>query len=193
MYQPSSIVHGALNVSVATAWPYGSAVTVTVAAAAAPSGAPAAAPIDLALRMPAWAAAPAIPVALNGAPAAYTGTPGTYLHITRAWGASDTLAFDLPMALAAHPYTGVTQAPPLVRYSYTYGPVLLASTGAWDAARHVEYLGPGLDGAAPAQWAAPVPGQPLHWTVAGLPGALLQPAWEVDEGRNFSAVPALDR
>jgi hypothetical protein len=79
------------------------------------------------------------------------------------------------MALAAHRYTGVTQTPGRTRYSYTYGPVLLASTGAWDAAAHVEYLGPGLDGAQPAAWMTPVAGQPLHWGVAGVPGAATGP------------------
>jgi altronate dehydratase len=52
---------------------------------------------------------------------------------------------------------------------------------------------PGVDGADPAAWMAPVAGAPLHWAVAGAPGALVQPAWEVDQGRNYSAVPALDR
>jgi hypothetical protein len=186
IYAPASILHGALNLSIDTAWPYGESVTITVA-----SSSPGAV-IDVALRMPSWLALDSVPIALNGAPAAYAGTPGTYLHIARAWGAQDTLEFALPMALRAHPYTGVTQLPPLVRYSYTAGPVLLAVTGAWDAGRHVEYL-PGLDGAAPGAWMAPVPGQPLHYSVQGVPGALVQPAWEVGEGANFSAVPALDK
>ncbi len=187
IYAPSNITHGALTLTVDTQWPYGTAVAITVSSSAAGG-----APTDLALRMPSWLAAPSVPVALNGAPAAYAGTPGTYLHIARAWGASDRLEFELPMALRAHPYTGVTQLPPLARYSYTYGPVLLASTGAWDAGRHVEYLA-GVDGAAPGAWMVPVPGAPLHWSVAGVAGALFQPAWEVDQGYNFSAVPAFDK
>ena len=187
IYAPSSIAHGALTLTVDTAWPYGSAVNINVSSSEPGSV------VGIALRMPAWVAAASVPVALNGAPAVYAGAPGSYLHIERAWGAADALAFDLPMALAAHLYTGVTQTPARTRYSYTYGPVLLASTGAWDAAAHVEYLGPGLDGAQPAAWMTPVAGQPLHWSVAGVPGALMLPAWEVDQGFNFSAVPALDK
>ena len=103
IYAPSTIVHGALTVTVATAWPYGEDVTVTVA-----STAPGAI-VDLALRMPAWVAAPAVAVSLNGAPAAFSGTRGSYLHIARAWGAADARTFPLPLR---HPYTGVTQLPP---------------------------------------------------------------------------------
>jgi hypothetical protein len=187
IYAPSSILHGALNLTVDTAWPYGTAVTITVA-----SSAPGGAAVDVALRMPSWVAAAAVPVSLNGAPAAYSGTPGSYLHISRAWGAADSLAFDLPMALAAHPYTGVSTLPGVVRYSYTFGPVLLAATGARDAALGTEHFR-GVDGADPASWMAPVAGEPLHWRVASAPGALVQPAWEVDQGFNFSAVPALDK
>jgi len=185
IYAPSSIVHGALNLTVDTAWPYGSSGTITVAAAA-----PGGAAVDVALRMPAWVAAGAVPVALNGAPAAFSGAPGSYLHIERSWGASDVLAFDLPMAITAHPYTGVSQLPGRARYAYTYGPVLLASTGAYDAALGTENYA--LDGARPAAWMVAAPGAPLHWSVAGVAGALFQPAWEVDQGRNFSAVPAFD-
>lgn len=186
IYAPSSIVHGALNLTVDTAWPYGSAVSITVS-----SSAPGGAAVDVALRMPSWLAAASVPVSLNGAPAAFVGTPGSYLHVLRSWGAGDVLAFDLAMALTPHPYTGVTQIAGRARFSYTFGPVLLASTGAYDAALGTEnYVG--IDGASPAAWMVPVAGSPLHWSVAGVAGALFQPAWEVDQGRNFSAVPAFD-
>ena len=189
IYAPSAFAApSGLNITVATQWPYGSAVTVTVASATPGAGAA----VDLALRMPSWLAAPSVPVALNGAPGAYSGSPGTYLHVARVWGAADTLTFDLPMALTAHVYSGATQLPPLVRYSYTYGPVLLACVGAWQAQRGVEYL-PGIDGAQPEAWMLPTAGQPLHWGVSGVPGAAFLPAWEVEEGQNFSAVPAFDK
>jgi hypothetical protein len=186
IYAPASITHGALRVTVDTAWPYGSAISVAVESSAPGTV------IDLALRMPSWVSAPSVPVGLNGAPFS-TGAPGSYLHISRAWGAADALTFELPMALAAHAYTGVSQLPPYTRYSYTYGPVLLAVTGARRSdALQTEYI-PGVDGADPAAWLTPVAGAPMHFSIAGLAGALMQPAWEVDQGRNFSAVPALDK
>ena len=182
IYAPSTIVHGALTVTVATAWPYGEDVAITVT-----STAPGAV-VDLALRMPAWVAAPAVAVALNGAPAAFSGAPGSYLHIARAWGAADALTFTLPMALAAHPYTGVTQLPPHARFAYTWGPVLLAATGPYDKTLGTLLITGVTDPAAPADFFVPVPGAPAHWSVAG--GVTFQPAWEVDSDTLFSAYPA---
>lgn len=195
MYAPADLstpaAGGAVNVTVSvnTAFPYGTAVSVTVAATP-----PGGAPFDVAVRLPSWVAAPRVAVLLNGAPLT-SGAPGTYVHVTRSWGAADALAFDLPMAVEAHPYTGATQLPPFVRYAYTYGPTLLAFTAPanWNATLGTIRL-PGLRGGAPADWLVPAnDGNALHWTVAGVPGALLQPNWEVDAPHaRFSAYPAFD-
>ena len=47
-------------------------------------------------------------------------------------------------------------------------------------------------GATPADWLVPAAdGNPLHWEVAGVPGVLFQPNWEIQE-TNFSAFPCFD-
>lgn len=186
IYAPSSIVHGALNVTVATQWPYGDAVTITVS-----SSTPGATAIDLALRMPSWVMAPAVPVALNSASGAYSGIPGSYLHISRAWGSADVLSFTLPMSLAAHRYTGVTQLPPYSRWAYTYGPVLLAATGPWDKTLDALLISGVADPSTPAAFFTPTAGAPLHWTIgSGSSQVLVQPAWEIEDNELFSAYPA---
>jgi hypothetical protein len=183
VYAPSSIQHGLLNVSVDTLWPYDSAVTITVSAAA-----PSASAVDVALRIPSWVNSPVVSITLNGVANAYTGTPGSYLHISRVWGASDVMTFQLPMALNAHAYTGLTQLPPYQRYAYTFGPVLLAATGPYNTTLN-SILIPGVaNPALPDAFFVPVAGNFLHWTVGNV---LFQPAWEVNaDNQLFSAYPA---
>ena len=114
---------------------------------------------DLALRMPAWAGAGPIAIAVNGAPAT-PGMPGSYAHISQVWGsaASPTaVAFDLPRTLVAHRYTGITPTPGgLVRYAYTVGPVLLAATSStrWNSTAKALII-PGVSGASPSSWMTP--------------------------------------
>ena len=180
------------SIAVATEFPYGSEVSIEVALTEPTA-------LDLALRMPSWVAAPAVPVAVGGQPWAAPGTPGAYLHVSQTWPAGTTLVtFSLPMALTAHPYTGVTQLPPYSRYGFTYGPTLLAATpsaagspGAFNKTLKGMVV-PGVRGAAPQEWLVPAPdGNPLHWAVAGVPGVLFQPNWEIQQTL-FSAFPCFD-
>jgi DUF1680 family protein len=182
LYAPSTFAAPrGVNLSVYTAFPYGSAVDIDVTL-------PAAATLDLALRMPAWLAAPSIAVTVAGAAWPATGTPGSYLHVRRAWPAGTTrVSFALPMAVTPHLYTGVTQLPPYTRYGYTYGPTLLAARGGFNAS--LKSIAIDADGAAPGDWMVPsADGLPLHWDVDGAPGITFVPAWEVQE-ELFSAFP----
>ncbi len=49
------------------------------------------------LRWPAWASA--FSLKLNGSPLAVSGTPGSFVEVSRRWTAGDTLSIDLPMAV----------------------------------------------------------------------------------------------
>ena len=178
-----------VSISVDTAFPYGTGIKVAVI-----SSAPGSASFDVSLRLPTWAAIPSIAILLNGSPF-ITGAPGTYVHITRVWGANDVLQFDVPMAIEAHEYTGVTQLPPFKRYAYTYGPILLAVTAPanWNATIGTIHL-PAILGSAPNTWVVPAnDGNPLHWAITSVAGALLQPSWEIDAPHaRFSVYPAFD-
>ena len=179
------------TLQVFTEFPYGSDVRIALTL-------PAAATLDLALRMPAWLAAPSVAVTVGGLAWPTEGTPGTYLHLSRSWAAGETLiSFTLPMALTPHLYTGVTQLESYVRYGFTYGPTLLSATpsesgaGSFNASLKGMVL-PGVKGGAPAEWMLPAAdGNPLHWEVLGVPGVLFQPNWEVQQV-NFSAFPCFE-
>ena len=187
IYAPSSfsttlaVSGAAVNLTTFTAFPYGDAVDIDVTLAAAAS-------FDLALRMPAWLAAPAVAVTVGGAAWPAPGAPGSYLHLSRAWPAGTTrVSFSLPQAVRAHAYTGVTQLPPYARYGFTYGPTLLAARGGFNAT--LKSIALDKDGAAPGTWMVPASdGEPLHWDVDGVPGVTFVPAWEVQE-ELFSAFP----
>jgi DUF1680 family protein len=194
LYAPSSFSFVSLggvavNVSLATGWPYSTGVSVSlVANASLPSQ------FELRLRMPAWVAAPSVPVTVNGA-SGPVGIPGTYLTLPGPFPAGATaVVYDLPMAFASHAYTGLTQMPPYKRYAYTYGPILLAATGGtWDEALNTLHV-PSVNGSMPASWMAPAEdGNGLHFVVEAAPGVLFQPNWEIQENyANFSAYPIFD-
>ena len=186
VYAPSTFsttIAGAVaaNITTFTSFPYGDAVDIDVTLAAAGS-------FDLALRMPAWLAAPSVPVTVGGSLWPTNGAPGTYLHITRAWNAGTTrVSFALPQAVVAHIYTGVTQLPPYTRYGFTYGPTLLAARGGFNSSLKSIFID--RDGSQPEAWMVPAAdGLPLHFDVDGTPGVTFVPAWEVQQ-ELFSAFP----
>ena len=111
IYAPSAInfSFGGSDVAVEvfTDFPYGTSVLVQVA-----SSPPAA--FELALRMPEWVDAASVPVTVDGAPAG-AGAPASYLKLQQTWGspsAPTKVAFELPMRLRAHRYTGASQVAP---------------------------------------------------------------------------------
>ena len=194
IYAPSAInfSFGGSDVAVEvfTDFPYGTSVLVQVA-----SSPPAA--FELALRMPEWVDAASVPVTVDGAPAG-AGAPGAYLKLQQTWGspsAPTKVAFELPMRLRAHRYTGASQVAPYTRYAYTVGPILMAATS---AARFNVSLNalvvPTVDGAAPADWmVAAGDGNPMHFAVDGVDDVLFQPAFEVNDiGAIMSSYPAFE-
>jgi DUF1680 family protein len=73
----------------------------------------------LRLRVPSWASSSAVKV--NGRPLEAAPSPGSYLHITRAWKKGDRVELDLPMSLSTEPFADQ----PDVR-AFLYGPIVLA-------------------------------------------------------------------
>jgi hypothetical protein len=184
LYAPAAVTVAAaggatVTVAVATRFPFDGIVSITVTASAA-------AQLDLALRMPAWTAAAAVPVTVGGVAWPAAGAPGSYLHVAREWDVGATaVSFELPMALAAHLYTGDTQRPPYARFAFTFGPVLLAAVGAFNVSVDAVSIAD-VDPTKPDTWLLPQGN--LTFTVAGDSGVLLVPYFAI-YGERFSVFP----
>jgi hypothetical protein len=193
-----------VTVTVATAWPFDTRVDVLVAlSGSGGSGGPAA--FSLSLRIPAWAQAPlsgsAVPVLVDGTPAA-SGAPGSYVDVVLslpAGGSSVNASFSIVAAPVAQLYTGATQLAPWSRYSYVFGPFLLAAVGAWDGALNCGVINgsavPGFDPANPAEWLSAPFGTPAgalptgaDFSVRGVFGVSLRPYYRVGS-ETFTAFP----
>ena len=173
-------------VTVITKWPYGNNFRVSVDVSSIVA-------FDLALRIPAWVEGMVMVFANEHSHAAYAGEPGTYLHINQTWKAGwSCLDFAMPAVVKAHHYTGVDQIQPFRRFSFTHGPTLLAVVGVWNSTLDVMRVS-GVDPTRPLDWMIPHEGEPLHWTILGVPNALVVPAWEITDNKTFFSVyPAFD-
>lgn len=168
-----------VSLAVTTAFPLDGRVTIAVTVDADVT-------LDVALRVPSWVAQ-AVPVTVDGVLVG-SGEAGSYFHVTRAFyrAAPCAISLNLPFALRAHDYTGVTQVPPFVRSAVTYGPVLLAATGAWDAAHGAVAMPPEINPATPTQWLEPLGN--LTFRVRGS-SITLVPLGAVNDGELFSVYP----
>jgi hypothetical protein len=137
------------------------------------------------IRVPSWTAKE-MKVSVNGK-AAGSGRPGTYLVLDRQWLSGDTIDFTLPAEVRVKRYNGKDQIAGKTRYSFEYGPVLLAAVGASrvdfavDKGHEAEHLAGDLQ---------PVDGASLHFTVPGNPGQKLVPYWEITE-EEFTCYPTI--
>ncbi|TPG20010.1 glycoside hydrolase family 127 protein [Sphingomonas koreensis] len=100
------------RLSLATRFPFANTVTLTI-------DRPPATPVDIAVRLPGWCAAPS--VRLNGAPATFDRRNG-YAVLRRRWRTGDRIALTLPMTLRVEP---TPDDPDTV--AYVHGPVVLAA------------------------------------------------------------------
>lgn len=178
-----------VRLDVDTAWPVADAVAMTLTLP--PGGA--AVELDLALRMPSWLTA-AVRVTVDGEAWPAVGVPGSYLHVSRAWApGAHAVAFSLPAGFVVHPYAGASQLPPYARVGYSFGAVLLAAEGAWNATVDALVMPAGLDAADPGAWLAPRAGADLTWDVVvnGQPsGIFFKPYYAVqDAAEQFDVYP----
>ena len=131
---------------------------------------------SLHLRIPSWTAA-ANSVVVNGKRLEVSGTPGSYLTLTRIWKAGDRVELTLPMRLTAEPL-----ADNISQQAFLYGPLVLAGqfpkSGLEDHLEHNQ--GPEVGeapeleipsfrskGADPSSWIRPIPGQALAFRTTG--------------------------
>ena len=141
-----------------------------------------AAPWTLRLRIPSWTSA-ANSVSINGRRLEASGTPGSYLTLTRVWKSGDHIELAMPMRVTAEPLSDDT-----AQRAFLYGPLVLAGQfpkqGIEEGLEHRQ--GPQLaeappvavpalkaPGADPAEWIKPVPGEPLTFRAAGAPSNVI--------------------
>jgi len=133
-------------------------------------------PWTLRLRIPSWTTS-ANSVAVNGRRLEVSGTPGSYLAITRAWKAGDHVELALPMRLVAEPL-----ADDRALQAFLYGPLVLAGqfpkTALGGNLEHDQgpevHDAPMLDvpglrasGTELSSWIRPIPGETLAFRVSG--------------------------
>ncbi len=130
----------------------------------------------LRIRIPAWTTAANV-VAVNGKKMEVSGTPGSYLAITRAWKAGDGVELTFPMRLTAEPLSDDT-----TQKAFLYGPLVLAgqfpTNGLEEKLEHNQgpeiHNAPPIEvpalkskGADPGSWIRRVPGQTLAFRTSG--------------------------
>ncbi|MGD0157949.1 MAG: glycoside hydrolase family 127 protein [Terracidiphilus sp.] len=133
-------------------------------------------PWTLHIRIPAWTS-PANSVSINGMRLEVSGTPGSYLALTRIWKPGDLVELTFPMRVTAEPL-----ADDRSQQAFLYGPLVLAGqfpkTGLEDSLEHRQgpevSEAPAVDvPALKAQaaladgWIVPVPGEALTFRATG--------------------------
>ena len=181
LFEPSSIrweVDGhAMELAVRTKFPFDRHVQATIRSAGST-------PANLRIRVPSWSASP-MEISVNGKVAG-EGQPGTYFPLHRHWSNGDTIDFTLPAAVRVKPYRGADQIAGKTRYSFEYGPILLAAVGPakLDIAPGGEPSPNRL-----AQLLEPIADSPLHFSLRGNPGLKFIPYWQIND-EEFTCYPA---
>lgn len=134
------------------------------------------------IRVPSWAAKEMV-ISVNGKHAG-SGKPGTYVALDRQWSNGDMISFTLPATVRARRYAGADQIAGKARYSFEYGPILLAAVGSSKA----EFSNP-IDATQIAAHLEPIAGEPLHFTVRDNPGIKFVPYFEIAQ-EEFTCFPA---
>lgn len=182
LFEPSTIRWEAgghaMELTVATRFPMDCQVKATIKTDGL-------APAILRIRVPSWSVTP-MNISVNGESAG-EGRPGTYFPLDRKWSNGDTIEFTLPAGIQVKPYRGADQIAGKARYSFEYGPILLAAVGPAkldvipDGERSPNHL---------AQLLEPVDGLPLHFTVRGNRDLKFMPYWQITE-EEFTCYPAI--
>jgi DUF1680 family protein len=141
--------------------------------------------VNLRIRVPSWASK-AMEVSVKGIIAG-AGKPGTYLSLIRQWSDGDVIEFNLPATVRMTRYTGEDQIAGKLRYSFEYGPILLAAVGSSTVDLVVEK---GHTAETVVRQLEPDDGSPLHLTVAGNAGQKLVPYFEIED-EEFTCYPTV--
>jgi uncharacterized protein len=181
LFEPSSVRWEAggraMELTVATKFPFDGHVRATIKTTGST-------PANLRIRVPSWSQR-SMEISVNGKSAG-EGRPGTYFPIQRNWSDGDSIEFTLPAAVQVKPYRGADQISGTTRYSFEYGPILLAAIG--PEKLNISDGGPNPNQV--AQLLEPIAGLPLHFSVRGNPGLKFMPYWQINE-EEFTCYPAI--
>jgi DUF1680 family protein len=182
LYEPSTIRwqqdEQPVELTVKTRFPFETAVHGTIKVTS-PTQA------NIRIRVPSWAAGE-MKISVNGKVAG-SAKPGTYLPLNRQWADGDAIEFTLPAEVKVKRYKGEDQIAGKTRYSFEYGPVLLARVGPQstdivaDKGHDAEHLAKQLE---------PIAGSPLSFSIRGNPGQKFLPYWQLSE-EEFTCYPSV--
>jgi uncharacterized protein len=125
-------------------------------------------------------------ISVNGKVAG-AGQAGTYVTLSRTWHDGDAIEFTLPAAVRARRYEGADQVNGKTRYSFEYGPILLAAVGSSTAEMSINHE---HDAAQLASQLEPIKDMPLHFTVRGNSEVKFMPYWQVSQ-EEFTCYPSV--
>ena len=195
IYSPSEIAwetnSALVTLRCETGMPYDGAVALRVA-----TGSPVA--LTLRVRIPSWASED-VEIKVNGGHAA-TGRRGSYAAIEREWTDGDEVSFTLPMGFRASKYSGGDAILGHDRYALEYGPLLMGVTGTPNFQERINtFFLPRVRGTikidkepeSAESWLMPIPGKPLHFSVAGQSGHEYMPYLEIQD-EPFTCYPVME-
>ena len=172
LFAPSTITHrtgnGTITLKMVTQFPYDNKVELTVNTDY---------PIEakIRIRIPSWAAKK-MAVNVNGK-TIINGNPGTYITLSRQWKNGDVISFTLPATFRTTLYEG-EEKEYIGRFALEYGPVLMAYV---NMKGEKDNLTLKYDRDKLLKNMKPVPGKPLHFSVAGITGFEFMPYFEVQD------------
>jgi DUF1680 family protein len=140
---------------------------------------------NLRIRVPSWAVGE-MKISVNGK-AAGEGKAGSYVALDRTWHDGDAIEFTLPAAVRAKRYEGADQVNGKTKYSFEYGPILLAAVGPSTTELSLDH---GHDAEQLASQLEPIEGMPLHFTVRGNSEVKFMPYWQVSQ-EEFTCYPSV--
>ncbi|RYY55531.1 MAG: adenosylcobinamide-GDP ribazoletransferase [Chitinophagaceae bacterium] len=175
-----------LKLSMATAFPYGKNVKLTVSALS---------PVNMKLRVrvPTWLDGD-FALMVNGKKAGKA-IPGSYVTLDRAWKEGDVITWEVPMGWKAEQYIGETRIKDATRYAFSYGPMLMALKGPMMPAVLQAENEPSVRlNMTPEQLISRIKAgaQPCEFSIDGIESFTMTPYFSTHEG-SFTCFPGLDR
>ncbi len=172
LFAPSTITHrtnnGTITLKMVTQFPYDNKVELTVNTDN-PNEA------KIRIRIPSWAAKK-MAIKVNGK-TIINGNSGTYITLSRQWKNGDVISFKLPATFRTTQYEG-EEKEYIGRFALEYGPILMAYV---NTKGEKENLTLKSDRDKLLKNMKPVPGKPLHFSVAGITGFEFMPYFEVQD------------
>jgi DUF1680 family protein len=185
LFEASHIHHktksGELELDMETKFPYNNRVDITVKSQKSLKS-------KIRVRIPAWVEEN-VSIRVNGKKTA-TGTPGTYVTLSRTWKNSDKISFELPMEFKTKVYKGLEEEyNDGLHYIVQYGPILLAAVNEKDPQRKVDIA---IPESKLEKSLKPIDGKLLHFSIKGESDVVFRPYFELQD-ELFTCYPKFEK